>query len=92
MIYYDLLPPRAICRRVSEGQYVVGSVVKGGAFCRGDNLSCSPQFTVSLQCNLPVGLKPEGPVLVGLFEVQEVCDLGPGNCQCSWSRTNIWKF
>ena len=41
MIYYDLLPPRAICRRVSEGQYVVGSVVKGGAFCRGDNLSCS---------------------------------------------------
>ena len=42
MIYYDLLPPRAICRRVSEGQYVVGSVVKGGAFCQGDNMSCSP--------------------------------------------------
>ena len=42
MIYYDLLRPRAICRRVSEGQYVVGSVVKGGAFCRGDNLSCNP--------------------------------------------------
>ena len=43
MIYDDLLRPRAICRRVSEGQYVVGSVVKGGAFCRGDNLSCSPR-------------------------------------------------
>ena len=41
MIYDDLLRPRAICRRVSEGQYVVGSVVKGGAFCRGDNLSCN---------------------------------------------------
>ena len=43
MIYYDLLPPRAICRRVSEGQYVVGSVVKGGAFCQGDNMSCSQE-------------------------------------------------
>ena len=42
MIYYDLLRPRAICRRVSEVQYVVGSVVKGGAFCRGDNSSCNP--------------------------------------------------
>ena len=43
MIYDDLLRPRAICRRVSEVQYVVGSVVKGGAFCRGDNSSCNPQ-------------------------------------------------
>ena len=41
MIYDDLLRPRAICRRVSEGQYVVGSVVEGGAFCRGDNSSCN---------------------------------------------------
>ena len=57
MIYYDLLRPRAICRRVSEGQYVVGSVVKGGAFCRGDNLSCN---LANLRCVFAVELPPIG--------------------------------
>ena len=37
---------------MTEVQHVVGSVVEGGAFCRGANSSCNPP--ISLLTNLAV--------------------------------------